>query len=99
MPNHNGHDTDRITLAEGEVRSQYTIERTTHGLVFRGPIPLADFEHWYTLARNAGWEILDSYIAVALGATIVVTSKEEGRIWRLELGLDPDTDPTTREAA
>lgn len=63
----------------------YSVERTPHGILVHGPVPLDDVTALMKTWQQRGLDILDAGIAMATGANLAVTSEEGSRAWRAEI--------------
>lgn len=65
--------------------SDSRIETTPHGVLVFGDVPLDDLEELCRMWTSRGWDLFDSGIAAAAGATLAFTSEKESVLWRAEL--------------
>ena len=64
---------------------KYTIERHEHGWLVRGAVPVDDLVWIFKLVP--GNAIVDALIAEAMGATMALTTRNESKAWRKQLGI------------
>ena len=64
---------------------KYTIERYEHGWLVRGSVPVDDLVWIFKLVP--GNAIADALIAGAVGATMALTTRNESKAWRKQLGI------------
>ena len=88
-------EADGVTLAlsvgrQPEDKEFYHVRRVRErGIVVTGTIPVDDLAVLTQVWRRRGWDIVDGLIGQALDATLVVTNKRAGDLWRKELGIEP----------
>jgi len=67
----------------------YRVTRTEFGIYVTGPIPVMEMLALLEAWRDV-WDIADASVAGRLGASLVVTNKENSDKWRKHLGIEND---------
>jgi hypothetical protein len=63
----------------------YTIEKSEHGIIVRGGVPVSDLVALQKAWRKQGYDTLAIGVAAALGATLAICRKDNLKAWELEL--------------
>ncbi len=63
----------------------YTIEKRDHGVLVFGDVPVGDLAGLVAMWKKQKLTLMDTGIAAALGATMAITSKKGGALWRAEI--------------
>ncbi len=66
----------------------YEIHSTPYGVYVMNPIPVSELVAMTDVWKKRGFTICDQLIAHRLGASVAVTDKERGALWRKALGIE-----------
>jgi len=77
--------TTTVDLGPRTKGGDYDIEITPRAIIVRGHFPLEDFNGIAALAKSKGFDIIDVGLCSAMGATLVITSKEHAAALRAEI--------------